>query len=175
MTRIFGPVCLAVLVLLSGAGFADEEAETAVAETTETEETAATDADSAGDAEAAPRRPTRPPAPDVLVVREEYDNRCSEIAFRMALEPAALTLGELERLTDCIKALRGGASVTANNPQLLCGQYCGAAAPAPAAPACPPPPRPNLDALCPEYLEQQRQQRSDDRRQRQVRPHIPGL
>lgn len=117
------------------------------------------------------QRPARPPVPDVLVTRESYDNRCSEIAFRMALEPASLTLGELERLSDCIRALRSGATVADNQPEMLCSRYCATPPP----PACPPPARPNLDVLCPPYMDQQRQERSDERRQRQVRPHIPGL
>ena len=148
-----------------GVAEATEQAQESVGDAAEQE------AETGADASEQIQRPSRPPAPDVLVVREEYDSRCSDIAFRMALEPTSLTTGELERLGDCVQALLGGAAVAESNPQMLCGQYCAAVA----APACPPPPRPNLAALCPPYMEEQRQQRSEDRRQRQVRPHLPGL
>ena len=168
-SRILWMALLAGLFLSSGlqAG-QDEDGQQGASETADIEQT--------GEAEAEPQadvrqRPARPPAPDVLVTREEYDNRCSEIAFRMAMEPGSLTLGELERLNDCIRSLRSGAAVADHQPELVCSRYCATPAPQ----ACPPPARPNLDVLCPPYMEQQRQERSDERRQRQVRPHIPGL
>lgn len=106
-----------------------------------------------------------------------YDTRCWPIAARMATEPGALIAAELDLLQNCIAQLRSGVSIGEVPQADFVADFCAARTPAcPPQPrvVCPPPPKPNLERLCPDFIDEQRQRRMEERAPVRARPHLPG-
>jgi len=106
-----------------------------------------------------------------------YDTRCWPIAARMATEPGALIAAELDLLQNCIAQLRSGVSIGEVPQADFVADFCAARTPAcppPPRVVCPPPPKPNLERLCPDFIDEQRQRRMEERAPVRARPHLPG-